>query len=174
MAQCSYCNTTIFFGGVRDGEKRFCNARCHEQGLLLSAAQLLPEEAVRGRLHAVHQGPCPQCHRVGDAIDVHTSHSIWSVVVLTSWKSVPQICCSSCGKKAKLKATIGSFFLGWWGFPWGLLITPVQIGRNLWGLARTPTSFAPSPQLEKLIRLSLAAELREAQQKAVPPPLVSR
>lgn len=26
-----------------------------------------------------------------------------------------------------------SFFLGWWGFPWGVMRTPLAIGRNLSG-----------------------------------------
>lgn len=59
-----------------------------------------------------------------------------------------------------------------WGFPWGLILTPVQIIRNLWGLAAAPASFKPSAQLEKLVRLSFAEELQRAQPaSAVPPPL---
>ena len=169
MAKCSYCNSSIIFGGVREGELRFCNRGCQQEGELLSVAQLVPEADVRQRVTAIHQGPCPRCARVG-AIDVHTSHSVWSALVLTSWKSTPQVCCVSCGKKAKLLGTLTSLLVGWWGFPWGLIVTPIQIGRNLVGLARTPSSFVPSPQLERIVRLSLAAELRDA--RAVPPALV--
>ena len=171
MPRCAYCNSTIIFGGVRDGDLRFCNRTCWQQGALLSVAQHIPETEVRKRVDAVHQGACPICQRVG-AVDVHTSHSIWSALVLTSWKSSPQVSCVVCGRNAKIKATLFSLFLGWWGFPWGLILTPVQIIRNLWGLATAPASFKPSAQLEKLVRLSFAEELQRAQSaSAVPPPL---
>lgn len=170
MPKCSYCNSTIIIGGVRDGDLRFCNQKCHQEGALLRVAQLIPEVDVKQRVTAIHQGACPNCQGIG-SIDVHTSHSVWSALVVTTWKSSPQVSCVSCGKKAKIKATLGSVFLGWWGFPWGLIVTPIQITKNLWGLARSQPSFAPSPQLERIVRLGLAAELRRVQVAgAIPTP----
>jgi hypothetical protein len=128
----------------------------------------VPEEVVRRRVDSVHQGACPKCQRVG-SVDVHTSHSVWSALVVTTWKSQPQVSCAACGKKAKLKAAVGSLFLGWWGFPWGLILTPIQVGRNLWGLARSQPTFTPSAQLERIVRLTIAAELNAV--PASPPPL---
>jgi hypothetical protein len=131
----------------------------------------VPDAEVRLRVTAIHQGPCPICQRVG-ATDVHTSHSVWSALVLTTWKSTPRVSCESCGRKAKIKATLGTFFLGWWGFPWGLIVTPVQIARNLWGLATSPPALVPSAQLEKITRLMMANELKRASRaQSVPPPL---
>jgi hypothetical protein len=34
---------------------------------------------------------------------------------------------------AGLPYTVLSFFMGWWGFPWGLVYTPVAIIQNLAG-----------------------------------------
>ena len=34
---------------------------------------------------------------------------------------------------AGLPYTVLSFFLGWWGFPWGLIYTPMAIIENLGG-----------------------------------------
>jgi hypothetical protein len=34
---------------------------------------------------------------------------------------------------ASLPYTLLSFFLGWWGFPWGLIYTPMAIIENLSG-----------------------------------------
>ena len=171
MAKCSYCNSTIIIGGVRDGDLRFCNQKCRQEGALLTVSKLIPDLEVQKRVEAIHQGPCPKCQRVG-SIDVHTSHSVWSALVITTWKSSPQVSCVSCGKKAMLKATLGSAVLGWWGFPWGLILTPVQVTKNLWGLARSQPSFAPSAQLERIVRLGLAAELRQAQATgSIPPPV---
>ena len=44
---------------------------------------------------------------------------------------------------------------GWWGFPFGLIMTPVQVMRNLAGIFGGPNPASPSPALEKLIRRRL-------------------
>ena len=44
MVKCSYCGSTIFFGGSREGALRFCNATCHENSDRLSA-ELVGESA---------------------------------------------------------------------------------------------------------------------------------
>lgn len=167
MATCAYCNTTIFFGGVREGELRFCNQKCHQQGMFLAAAYSIPADVIQPRVIALHQGTCPQCRSMGP-VDVHVSHSIWSALLLTSWKSQPRVSCRPCGQKAKIGAAVGSFFLGWWGFPWGILITPIQVTRNLVGLAKKPTD-KPSPELERIVRLTLAAELQASPSAGIPP-----
>jgi hypothetical protein len=106
--------------------------------------------------------------------DVHVSHSIWSALVVTTWKSSPQVSCVPCGKKAKIKATVGSFFLGWWGFPWGIIGTPIQISRNVFGLVNSQPTFTPSAQLERMVRLGLAAELRRAESANPVPPRLKK
>jgi hypothetical protein len=79
-------------------------------------------------------------------------------LVLTSWKSVPQISCRGCGVKSQLGGAAFSLVAGWWGFPWGLLFTPVQVGRNVFGMLRGPDPLNPSPSLEKAIRMNIAAQ----------------
>jgi hypothetical protein len=51
-----------------------------------------------------------------------------------------------------------SLLLGWWGFPWGVLVTPLQLGRNVIGFFSVPEPTSPSPALENMLRLQLAAE----------------
>jgi hypothetical protein len=60
----------------------------------------------------VHQGNCPKCEGP-DPVDVHMSHKVHSVLVMTYWSSHPIISCRSCGRKRQLKHAIYSFFLGW-------------------------------------------------------------
>ena len=60
--------------------------------------------------------------------------------------------------KSQLTGTFFSLFLGWWGFPWGLLVTPIQMGRNLLGIARPPEPSKPSAQLEKIVRMTMASQ----------------
>jgi hypothetical protein len=50
MATCAYCGSTIIFGGTRDGNLRFCNARCQQAGALLSISNRPPQSQVQERL----------------------------------------------------------------------------------------------------------------------------
>jgi hypothetical protein len=156
MAKCDYCGSTILFGGKRDPNGRFCNKTCQARGGLLALSRKLPEAAVQEQVWKAHQGPCPKCHGAGP-VDVHVSHKVWSALFLTSWSSTPQISCRSCGLKSQAVGAAFSLVLGWWGFPWGLLFTPIQIGRNIFGIMRPPEPSKPSSQFEKLMRMNIAA-----------------
>jgi hypothetical protein len=158
MARCDSCGTTILFGGVTEGNLRFCNATCYQRGFLLTMANEVPENLVSQHLAALHQGPCPKCNGPGP-VDVHTSHVVWSLLVMTSWNSIPQVCCRRCGVKSKLGNALISGLVGWWGFPWGLIMTPIQIVRNTYGVFSPPDPTQPSTQLEQLVRVNLAAQL---------------
>jgi hypothetical protein len=163
MAKCDYCGTTILFGGVREAGFRFCSEKCRDSAVFLAASAELPHEFVLEKARAVHAGPCPNCGGPGP-VDVHTSHTVWSLLVMTSWRSWPMVCCQACGTKAKIRAMASSTLLGWWGFPWGLLVTPAQILRNAGGLFRAPDPAAPSPNLVKMVRAQLSAQLIEESQ----------
>lgn len=168
MAKCCYCNSTILLGGVTQGDLRFCNKKCFQDGFLLKISRDVPPDIVKRQIEQLHQGPCPKCKGPGP-VDVHASHQDFSVLVLTRWSSKPQISCRSCGVKSQIGGAFISLFFGWWGFPWGLIFTPVQITRNLIGLCNAPNPAQPSPQLEKLTRLHIAAQLlaqNQASQKA--------
>lgn len=156
MAACNACGTTVLFGGVKDGGLRYCNARCHARGGITRIAQSLPPDVVRQQASQIFRGPCPRCQGQGP-VDVHTSHHVWSVLVMTQYKSTPQISCKSCGVKTQLSNAVFSLFLGWWGFPWGLLMTPVQIFRNVHGMLKSGAVDGPSPELERMVSLGMAA-----------------
>ena len=171
MAKCDYCGTTIIFGGQRDGTLRFCNSKCHQNGVLLKLASAVPPEFLEQRVHEVHGSPCPQCQGEGP-VDVHTSYRIWSALLLTSWNSRVRVSCRSCGIKQKLGDTFFCLFFGWWGFPWGVLGTPIQLSKNVFGLFRTPDPTTPSQLLHRVVCLNLASQFVQAE-KATPPPLPS-
>lgn len=163
MASCAYCGTTILFGGVKDGNRRFCNAKCQTGGALVDLAQQLPDTSVQQVVREVHQGTCPKCGGSGP-VDVHTSYRVWSAVLLTQWSNKPQVSCRKCGVKAQLGNTAFSAVLGWWGFPWGLILTPVQVVRNLWAIVSPPDAAHPSAKLENQVRLNLAAQIAQEHQ----------
>jgi hypothetical protein len=161
MAQCDACGTSILFGGIKQGDLRFCGPKCAENGALVQLTQMIPEDELDRYVREVHQGACPKCGGPGP-VDVHTSHRVYSALVFTSWSSRLAICCPPCGRKQQLADAAFSFFLGWWGFPFGLIITPVQVGRNLAALIGlgAPDPEAPSPALRRQIGLWLAGQRR--------------
>jgi len=168
MARCDYCGSTILLGGKKNGAHRFCNDRCLQAGFLLDISHQIPEGVVDDYVLSVRNGRCPNCNGPGP-IDVHVSHQVWSALFVSSWRSQPRVSCRACGIKSQVGDSIFSLLLGWWGFPWGLLVTPVQIGRNLDGMLRGPDATRPSAQLRKIVRMNMAAsalkvaESRESQ-----------
>lgn len=158
MTSCKYCNSTILFGGFKEGTLRFCSQSCRRKGLLFVVSEQVPLEVVRREVEAVHQGACPKCQGRGP-VDVRNSYRVYSLLLFTRWSTRPQISCRSCGIKSQLVGLFVSTLFGWWGFPWGLIFTPVQIARNLIGLFVAPNPARPSMQLEKLVRLHLASQM---------------
>jgi len=82
--------------------------------------------------------------------------------------------CQSCGTKRKVFDTFYSLVFGWWGMPWGLLITPLQVLRNLVGLLRKPDPSVPSAALEKMVRLRMAEEILRARREQANSPAFQR
>jgi DNA-directed RNA polymerase subunit RPC12/RpoP len=163
MASCDYCGSRILFGGVKADQGRFCNDRCYTAGALIQVSQSIPEATIQQAVWEVHQGACPKCGGRGP-VDVHTSYRVWSALLLTQWSSHPEVSCRSCGVKAQLGNTAFSAILGWWGFPWGLIFTPVQVFRNLYALASPPDTTQPSALLDKHVRLNIAAQMVQQSQ----------
>ena len=154
MASCDYCGSSILFGGTKVGEQRYCNARCQRAGQLIQVSQQVPDDVVQKQVWKVHQGNCPVCQGQGP-VDVHMGYQVWSALVVTQWKTVPRVSCRSCGIKHQASNLLISLVAGWWGFPWGIVLTPVQVGRNLFALTKGPDPMKPSAQLEKLVRMQI-------------------
>ena len=54
--------------------------------------------------------------------------------------------------------------LGWWSLPVGVLMTPVQIGRNLWAMLVSPDGLEPTPALLQQASLIVAETALMAEQ----------
>lgn len=161
MAKCAYCGTTVLFGGKKVEDLTFCNDKCLENGQVALIAKQVPDDLVATQARAVYSGPCPVCGQKRGPVDVHTSHKVASFLVMTSWSSTPRISCNACGTRAQAGALAYSMLLGWWGVPWGIIMTPVQIVKNLVAILRSDTSANPSTQLEQLVRNGIAAQVYE-------------
>ena len=160
--RCAYCNTRILFGGTSQNNLRFCNEGCRQRGVLIAVSRNIPDNVVRESVAKVFWGTCPQCGGPGP-VDVHTSYRVRSALVVTSWSNRPRVTCRPCGRRDQLREAAACVLLGWWAVPWGIVMTPIQLVRNLIGVL-SETASQPSTQLERFIRLDLATRL------LVPPP----
>src|SRR6185312_7658532 len=103
MAKCDYCGCTIFMGGVRAGQQRFCNKKCASEAYILAASRNISQDSIDRKVEEVWRGNCPKCNGPGP-VDVYKSHQVWSAVVLTRWTSNSQVSCRSCGTKRQAGA----------------------------------------------------------------------
>ena len=101
-------------------------------------------------------------------MDIYKIHCAWSIFILTNWSSTPQVCCRRCATKWQLGGILFSLLLGWWGFPWGLIFTPFQVGRNIIGLFWGPDAGKPSTALRDIVRLHLGAQVLQRIQNQPP------
>ena len=161
MASCAACGTTILFGGKRDGSLQFCGANCLQRGHLVRVAQQIPPDVIARNASAIFRGQCPKCKGPGP-IDVFTSYRVWSALLLTSWRSRPEISCRGCGRRRQALDAMFCAILGWWGIPYGLVITPLQLGRNIHGMFAHASEHEPSQRLYRATAMILASQAIQA------------
>jgi len=159
MPTCANCNTFIAFGGKRANNQIYCNDRCLQAGQLAEAATQIDPTIIRQQVEKVFRGPCPKCSRQNGPVDLRKSHTVFSALVFTRWATKSAVSCKSCAAKTQIGAIFFSGLAGWWGFPWGIIMTPIQLVRNASELLSHNLT-APSPQLERAVRLQLGAQHR--------------
>lgn len=164
MASCACCGTTIIFG-KKVGTDRYCNDACTRGGPLYRIGRQLPENQVAATAQQLLNSPCPKCRSAGP-VELHTAHTIWSAILVTSWNNTTEISCKTCGLKRQGLAFLQSAVLGWWGFPWGILGTPVTLLRNLVGMASGFSPRTPSRALQRHARAMLAVQAIQAERAA--------
>jgi hypothetical protein len=173
MTKCGYCGSTIIIGGVSAGGQRFCNNKCHQNAYVLSVTKTVPAAELDRKVEEVWRGNCPQCRGLGP-VDVHKVHEVWSALVLTRWTTKAQVSCRACAVKRQLGGVGFSLVFGWWGFPWGLILTPVQITRNVIAMSRGPDAARASDDLRKLVLVNLGAQLIASQKAVNAPPVLKK
>lgn len=167
MAKCDACGTTIVFGGIKDRGFLFCSAKCKQKGDVLYFAEKVPIDILEKQVALVHSGNCPKCGGNGP-VEVHTSYTVWSFFMFTTYQSHPHISCLSCGIRSKIGSAILCAIFGWWGFPLGLIYTPVQLYRNIAGIFHPPNTEQPSDEFYDIVRMNLAEQaVAEVIQKGI-------
>lgn len=174
MATCAACNKTILFGGVREEGYRFCNKRCLAEGQIALAAARVPAFERMKLVQSVYRGPCPRC-KVAGPIDLYQSHFVQSFILMTRWGSNNLICCRRCALKRQASDFLQSLLLGWWGIPFGVLMTPVQLLRNAYAMLFPPSTTEPSEAFQQVVIERLMRQTIEQQNTpAAPPPKQGR
>ena len=156
MVRCVACGSTIIFGGSTIANLRFCNADCAARGHIVLAARSVPKSEARLFAAKIHAGACPKCSGPGP-VDIRRACRVRSALLFTRWVTLTEIACRRYAIRQQALSAMGSATLGWWGFPWGLVMTPVQRVCNLAELARPHPPHAPSDDLVQRARLMLAA-----------------
>ena len=157
---CPTCGVSVLFGGVKDGSKRYCSKKCYAADEVNRRAEQIPADAVIAQANKIRDGRCPACQGTGP-VDVHKSYFIYSVLVYTSYRTNEHIVCRSCARKRQLTDMLSSALLGWWGIPFGIILTPVQIIKNAIALFSNPGQSGPTELLAQRTRQLLAAQHME-------------
>jgi hypothetical protein len=118
----------------------------------------IPAHEIVQYARAIKASSCPRCRRNDSGIEVRRSYRVWSALVLTRWETRTALCCRMCSEEENWKALIFSFGLGWWGFPFGLIVTPFQIIRNILAIARKDVATEPSMDLLNVAKQNLLAQ----------------
>jgi hypothetical protein len=100
-------------------------------------------------------GRCDSCGNE-TAIDLRASHRVYSLLVYTSWWTVVKLECRACSRKRQIGDLFFCVFLGWWGVPSGLIVTPMQLIRNAMSLS---DGEVPSRRFKQIIKIDLARRL---------------
>lgn len=163
MAACGACGQTILFGAVRTKNFHFCNKKCRQnQPRDLIVADQISDDLCQEYAHELRQEDCPKCRGAGP-LDIHTSRSVWSLLVYSAVVTESELCCRSCGVRGKIVGILFSLLLGWWGIL-GIVWTPLLIITNLLGMFGGGNSARPSAALVQRARLLLAAQYADAKE----------
>jgi hypothetical protein len=163
MATCDCCGKYYTFGGLKAGRYAFCNGTCQSRGSVLVALDQVSQRHVADYIETAHRSDCPSCGRPGP-VDLRRSHWVWSAFIVTRWGTDQRIECARCGRLHQAKAMALLLLVGWWGVPFGLVLTPVQLVRNV--IALMQSSKRPSADFERLMRLELARRIAQGGEAA--------
>lgn len=156
MATCATCGNFILWGGVRQNGRRYCGKKCFSNDEYGRLADRIPDQVVKLAAKQIRNEPCPVCNRRGGEIEFRKSYKAISYLIMTSWGSYPIISCPPCHRKKVLGDFILTLLFGWWGFPWGIIMTPVQLFRNISAFSTDTNTSEPSQELCSAVRTMLA------------------
>jgi hypothetical protein len=118
----------------------------------------VPAAEVEVFIENFRKGFCPSCNKFCE-LDIHRSFRVHSILVYTKWSTQSELSCRECARKRQRSDLQYCIAMGWWGLPFGPVITFVQIIRNVVALRRGDT---PSSDICRAARLALAEHVARA------------
>ncbi|MDI9239559.1 hypothetical protein QLQ15_11655 [Lysobacter sp. LF1] len=153
MGTCYTCKQTIALGGIKAHGFRFCSKACHAQkASFLERLAAIPQQEVEIEAARMRtEGRCARCG-CSRGVEVHHALFVWSVILVTFTRKNTITACIACARKQQALWTIGTLLAGWWGIPFGLIMTPVATITNVVHLIRSHTRSKPSAALKEYVR----------------------
>ena len=156
MPTCDYCGEHYTFSPIKAGSYLFCSGHCRDNGRVLEVLDTVPPAQLMEYVTNAQNAPCPTCGNAGP-VDIRSSFRVYSLLLYTSWKTVNKVECRACSRKRQLQDLGFSLIAGWWGVPFGFVVTPIQIVRNI--IALLDNSTGPSRRFQQVIKIDLARKL---------------
>lgn len=165
-SECDFCKNSARFSALLDEGQRFCSKSCLRNARLLEVAEEISQEEILGHASLIKNGACPECRQLTSRTEVRRYYRVWSVGIFTQRTDRAHICCHACARKTNFGSLVFCMLFGWWGIPWGIIMTPVQIIANITEMFRPLSDPVPSEALLQAAKLDLAAKLykRRAQE----------
>jgi len=162
---CSTCGSSILFGGKKAGSRKYCSKKCLNADEVGRISDSVTDNQVDDLVVQIRGSACPSCKNEG-GLEMFKSYFVYSVIILTSWKEKPELSCKPCAKKRQIKDLFASFFLGWWGIPFGLIVTPIILIMNGVALIVDPSKKHPSKAIKERARLLIAQDILTTRKNA--------
>lgn len=161
LPTCAICRKWLVpMEGKKLGGQVFCSDKCMSAGPVMQLAHSLPDDAIQQLVQKARNGTCPNCRQKRGPVDIHNSHTITSVLIISTWSTDKQVSCTPCARKKQLGAIVHCILLGWWGLPWGIFGTPIQVVRNIVCMVKSRNvAGKPSRAFEQFIRVDTALAL---------------
>lgn len=150
MARCRGCFAKLDADTSGSGLSQWCSDECRAADESAFEALTESEKIIIEKTNEVFNRDCPECGGKGP-VDFHEYYKIWSLLVVTRYSDHEIFCCSRCAAKTKIGAILFCGVFGWWGIPYGIIGTPVQLVKNLLSLLSSNPN-EPSPEIRDMVR----------------------
>jgi hypothetical protein len=160
--RCDFCGKGLMLSGVvREGQK-FCDLNCFHTSRMRLVAEDLDIRDIEDEARRLKRGPCPGCGNHQRLPDIHASHWIASMLVVTRTNTETKFSCGPCANRTNLWAMLSCATIGWWSI-YGLFATPFRVIFNLSEIVTRRSKTEPSPALVDFARLALADQVLKRQ-----------
>ncbi|MES2038319.1 MAG: hypothetical protein V4495_10795 [Pseudomonadota bacterium] len=158
---CDFCGDSAKINFLLNEGQRFCSHRCLQDARISEAAVDLADATILQAARKIRSGACPVCNSMATPVEVRYSYIATSIIFMSNQETKTRLCCVPCGRKENRGGLLVSFFIGWWGIPWGPIFTIAALFGNLKAMFEMTSDEEPSDELMKLTKNQLAVSALE-------------